>query len=60
MRNADYLIDMGPGGGAEGGRVVAAGDTFGHRRVRGERHREVFAVTEKEAFPSRERLPCFL
>lgn len=25
MANADYLIDMGPGGGSEGGRVVAAG-----------------------------------
>lgn len=25
IRNADYIIDMGPGGGKEGGRVVAAG-----------------------------------
>lgn len=25
IRNADYIIDMGPGGGDEGGRVVAAG-----------------------------------
>ena len=25
IRNADYLIDMGPGGGHEGGRIVAAG-----------------------------------
>lgn len=25
IRNADYVIDMGPGGGAEGGRIVAAG-----------------------------------
>ena len=25
IRNADYLIDMGPGGGNEGGRIVAAG-----------------------------------
>lgn len=25
MTNADYLIDMGPGGGSEGGRIVAAG-----------------------------------
>lgn len=25
IRNADYIIDMGPGGGDAGGRVVAAG-----------------------------------
>ena len=25
IRNADYLIDMGPGGGEEGGRIVAVG-----------------------------------
>ena len=25
IRNADYIVDMGPGGGAEGGRIVACG-----------------------------------
>ena len=25
IRNADYVIDMGPGGGSEGGRIVASG-----------------------------------
>ena len=25
IRNADYIIDMGPGGGADGGRIVAQG-----------------------------------
>ena len=25
IRNADCLIDMGPGGGAAGGRIIAAG-----------------------------------
>ena len=25
IRNADYIIDMGPGGGSEGGRIVAVG-----------------------------------
>lgn len=27
IRNADYIIDMGPGGGEAGGRIVAAGTT---------------------------------
>ena len=25
IRNSDYVIDMGPGGGTEGGRIVACG-----------------------------------
>jgi len=25
IRCADYIVDMGPGGGEEGGRIVAAG-----------------------------------
>lgn len=25
IRNADYIIDMGPGGGNKGGRIVACG-----------------------------------
>ena len=25
IRNADYIIDMGPGGGGDGGRIVAVG-----------------------------------
>ena len=29
IRSADYLIDMGPGGGEEGGRVVACGTPRG-------------------------------
>lgn len=29
IRNADYIIDMGPGGGEQGGRIVAAGTPEG-------------------------------
>ena len=25
IRNADYIVDMGPGGGIDGGRIVAEG-----------------------------------
>ena len=33
IRNADYIIDMGPGGGADGGRIVAAGTLDAIRAV---------------------------
>ena len=33
IRSADYLIDMGPGGGDEGGRIVAAGTPDRIRRT---------------------------
>lgn len=33
IRNADYVIDMGPGGGDEGGRIVAAGTPEEIRRT---------------------------
>ena len=38
---ADYLIDMGPGGGPEGGRVLAAGTPERCRAGRGQRDRAV-------------------
>ena len=33
IRSADYIIDMGPGGGADGGRIVAAGTPEEVRRT---------------------------
>ena len=33
IRNADYVIDMGPGGGEEGGRIVASGTPEEIRRA---------------------------
>ena len=33
IRSADYILDMGPGGGDEGGRIVAAGTPEAIRRV---------------------------
>ncbi len=32
IRNADYIIDLGPGGGAAGGRIVATGTPAEVRR----------------------------
>ena len=33
IRSADYIIDMGPGGGEAGGRIVAAGTPEQLRQV---------------------------
>ena len=33
IRSADYIMDMGPGGGADGGRIVAAGTPEEVRRT---------------------------
>ena len=33
IRNADYILDLGPGGGKEGGRIVAAGTLEEIRRA---------------------------
>lgn len=41
IRNADYVIDMGPGGGEEGGRIVVSGTPGGSAAVCGERDRKV-------------------
>lgn len=40
IRNADYHIDIEPGGGKAGGQIVAAGG----RRKPGQRHRAVFEM----------------
>ena len=37
IRNADYVIDMGPGGGEEGGRIVAEGTPEEIRQTPGSR-----------------------
>ena len=37
IRNADYVIDMGPGGGEEGGRIVAEGTPEEIRQAPGSR-----------------------
>jgi excinuclease ABC subunit A len=41
IRNADYIVDMGPGGGESGGRIVAAGTLGSAARREGERDRKI-------------------
>lgn len=41
IRSADYLVDMGPGGGESGGEIVAAGHARPGEAESPEHHREV-------------------
>ena len=45
IRNADYVIDMGPGGGDAGGRIVASRNAAGDPCRRKQHHRPVFIRT---------------
>jgi excinuclease ABC subunit A len=53
MARADYIIDLGPGGGDEGGRVVVAGDPLKvaacERSRTGRELREMFGLPHKAA-----------
>ena len=48
IRSADYIIDMGPGGGTEGGRIVAAGTPEEIKNTPDERDREIFVKVVKK------------
>ncbi len=39
IANADYVVDMGPGGGAAGGTIVATGTPADIAAIHGEHHR---------------------
>ncbi|MEI3580580.1 MAG: hypothetical protein V8Q30_11725 [Acutalibacteraceae bacterium] len=45
IRNADYIIDMGPGGGEAGGQIVAAGTPEQVRENPREHHRKISALS---------------
>lgn len=42
IKSADYIIDMGPGGGSEGGMIVAAGTAFRNCGKSGEHNRKIY------------------
>ena len=44
IRNADYIIDMGPGGGAQGGTVVAAGTPDVIRHTPRQPDRQIYLI----------------
>ena len=57
IRNADYLVDMGPGGGDAGGRIVAAGTPEHGKTEPGEHHRAVYLI--EKATPAGETRRAF-
>ncbi|MFR5730609.1 MAG: hypothetical protein ACLUD2_00295 [Clostridium sp.] len=47
IRTADYLVDMGPDGGEDGGRIVACGSQGRYRKLQGKRNRKIYLTTDE-------------
>ena len=57
MRAADHLVDMGPGAGEHGGRIVAQGTAAQVQRVKGSATGQFLAGTRTIEAPSKRRTP---
>jgi excinuclease ABC subunit A len=57
MRAADHLVDMGPGAGEHGGRIVAQGTAAQVQRMKGSATGQFLAGTRTIAAPSKRRTP---
>lgn len=57
MRAADYVVDMGPGSGADGGRVVYAGEPAGMERTAASLTGRYLSGDLAIAIPQKRRLP---
>ncbi len=57
MRAADHLLDMGPGAGEHGGRIVAQGTAAQVQRVKGSATGQFLAGTRTIEAPSKRRTP---
>ena len=57
MRAADYLVDMGPGAGVHGGRIVAQGTAKQVERVKDSATGQFLAGTRTIAAPTKRRTP---
>src|SRR5271165_2307381 len=57
MRAADHLVDLGPGAGEHGGRIVAAGTAEAVERVPGSLTGQFLAGTRAIAMPESRRVP---
>jgi excinuclease ABC subunit A len=57
MRAADHLVDMGPGAGEHGGRIIAEGTAAQVQRVKGSATGQFLAGTRTIAAPAKRRTP---
>jgi excinuclease ABC subunit A len=57
MRAADHLVDLGPGAGEHGGRIVAQGTAAQVQRVKGSATGQYLAGTRTVAVPDKRRKP---